>query len=313
MLADSVTWLFVARGIQGIATGLAIGAASAALLDLHPTRDTHSVGLANGVASASGMGLGVLVSSLVIETLPAPRVLPYVVGFGLFAFALAGAWRMPEPVERRGRLRLTPEKPGVPRDIRGPFALAALGVISSWSIGGLFMSLGPQLAATILGTTDHLATGAGVFALAASGALAQLAFGRVAPWLGAAGGSVALAAGLLLVVLAAATGSAAAFVAGAIVAGAGFGVAFLGGLRTLSAVIPADHRARVMSAFYIVAYSAISIPAILAGLLVTPLGLEPTFELFGSVVAAIALVVAVGAWRSRPQPVPACARVASAA
>ena len=39
MLADSVVWLFVARGIQGLATGLALGAASAALLDLHPRRD----------------------------------------------------------------------------------------------------------------------------------------------------------------------------------------------------------------------------------------------------------------------------------
>ena len=36
-LADSTAWLFVARGIQGLATGLALGAASAALLDLHPT------------------------------------------------------------------------------------------------------------------------------------------------------------------------------------------------------------------------------------------------------------------------------------
>src|SRR4051795_13692311 len=39
MLADSVVWLFVARGIQGLATGLALGAASAALLDLHPRGD----------------------------------------------------------------------------------------------------------------------------------------------------------------------------------------------------------------------------------------------------------------------------------
>src|SRR5918996_6627068 len=36
MVADSVVWLFVARGLQGLATGLALGAASAALLDLHP-------------------------------------------------------------------------------------------------------------------------------------------------------------------------------------------------------------------------------------------------------------------------------------
>src|SRR3954454_15162284 len=63
MVADSVVWLFVARGVQGLATGLALGAASAAMLDLHPRRDPAGVGLANGIASAAGLGLGVLVSA----------------------------------------------------------------------------------------------------------------------------------------------------------------------------------------------------------------------------------------------------------
>ena len=44
MSAGSVAWLFVARGIQGVATGLALGAASAALLDLHPRRDPAGAG-----------------------------------------------------------------------------------------------------------------------------------------------------------------------------------------------------------------------------------------------------------------------------
>jgi hypothetical protein len=56
-----------------------------------------------------------------------------------------------------------------------------------------------------------------------------------------------------------------------------------------------------MSAFYIVAYGALSLPAILAGALVTPLGLRPTFALFGAVVAALALVVALDAWHLRPR------------
>ena len=103
MLADSVVWLFVARGLQGLATGLALGAASAAMLDLHPRRDPAAVGLANGVMSAGGLGLGVLVSSAAVELLPAPRVLPYVVLLVLFAIAFAGALRMPEPVSARGR------------------------------------------------------------------------------------------------------------------------------------------------------------------------------------------------------------------
>jgi MFS family permease len=308
MAADSVVWLFVARGVQGVATGLALGAASAALLDLHPRRDPAGVGLTNGVASASGMGLGVLVSATLVELLPAPRVLPYVALFVLFAIAFAGVVRMPEPVAAGARPRLTPQRPRVPAEVRRPFGLAALAVLSSWSVGGLFLSLGPQLSATLFHTSDHLVVGVSVFALAGSAAAAQLAFGRTAPWAGAAAGSVALAAGLLLIVLSASVDSSAVYLAGAVVGGAGFGVAFLGALRALSAAIPPAHRAEVMSAFYVVAYAALSLPAILAGVIVTPLGLEPTFEIFGTVIAALALVVAFEAFRTRPRP----ARVACA-
>ena len=310
MLADSVAWLFVARAIQGLATGLALGAASAALLDLHPRRDAAGVGLTNGVVSAGGLGLGVLVSAAFIELLPAPRVLPYVGLFVLFAIAFAGAVRMPEPVAERSRLRLTPQRPSVPRAVRPAFLLAALGVMSSWSIGGLFLSLGPQLSASLFHTDDHLVAGVSVFALAGTAAVAQLAFGRMAPWAGATTGSIALAAGVLAIVAAASVDSSALYLAGSVVGGAGFGVAFLGALRSLSAVIPPEHRGAVMSAFYVVAYASLSLPAILAGVLVTPLGLESTFEILGSVIAALALVVAVLAWRTRPraEPVPALLR-----
>jgi MFS family permease len=301
MLADSVAWLFVARGLQGLATGLALGAASAALLDLHPRRDPSGAGLANGVASAGGLGLGVLVSAALVQLLPAPRVLPYVVLLVLFAVAFVGALLMPEPVADRSRPRLTPQRPSVPTSVRRPFLLAGLAVLSSWSVGGLFLSLGPQLSASLFHTTNHLVTGISIFVLAACGSLAQLAFGRRAPWAGAAAGSVALAAGTAIIVAAASTDSAALLMVGSVIGGAGFGVAFLGALRALSAAIPPEHRAAVMSAFYVVAYMSLSIPAVLAGVGVAPLGLESTFEILGSIAAAIALVVAVEAWRTRPR------------
>jgi MFS family permease len=300
MAAGSVGWLFVARGLQGLATGLALGAASAAMLDLHPRRDPAAVGLANGVVSAGGLGLGMLASATLVELLPAPRVLPYVLLLVLFAIAFAGALLMPEPVRDRSRPRLTPQRPSVLPAVRRPFLLAALAVISSWSIGGLFFSLGPQLSASLFDSRNHLVAGIGVFVLAGAGSVAQLAFGRSRPWVGAAAGSVALSAGMLLIVAAVAAESGVLYVLGALIGGAGFGVAFLGALRGLSAVIPPQHRAEVMSAFYVVAYGALSLPAVLAGLLVTPLGLETTFEAFGAVVAALALVVAFEAWRTRP-------------
>jgi MFS family permease len=301
MVADSVAWLFAARAVQGLATGLALGAASAALLDLHPAKDPHRVGLANGVVSAGGLGGGVLVSSLLVQFAPAPRVLPYVALFALFAIALAGALAMPEPVAVRGRARLTPQRPRVPAQVRRPFLLASLAVMSSWSIGGLFLSLGPQLSATLFHSTNHLVAGLGVFALAGTAAPAQLLLGRTAPWIGATLASIALALGLLTIVLGTTESSGALFLAGGVVAGAGFGVAFLSALRALSAAIPPAQRGEVMSAFYLVAYASLSLPAVLAGVLVTPLGLDSTFEIFGVAVSLVALACAFEAYRSRPR------------
>src|SRR5262249_27988592 len=154
-----------------------------------------AVGLANGVASATGLSLGILLSSSLVQLGDAPRTLPYVLLLALFAVAFAGAYFMPEPVEARRAFRLTIERPSVPSAARHPFLLASLAVLSSWSIGGLFFSLGPGLGAQLFDSTNVVVDGVGIVVLAGSAALSQLVFGRTAPWVGASVGSVALAAG----------------------------------------------------------------------------------------------------------------------
>src|SRR3989449_5577791 len=191
MVAGSAAWLFVARGLQGLATGAALSAASAALLDLHPKRDPAGVGLTTATAAAGGIGLGVLVSSVLVQLGTLPRVLPYVVLFVLFAVAFAGAYWMPEPIEKRGRLRLRAERPRVPAVVRRPFFLATLAVLSSWSIGGLFFSLGPQLAAHLFNSSNVIVSGSGIVALAGAAVVAQLLTPRAPPSLGARHGPIA--------------------------------------------------------------------------------------------------------------------------
>jgi hypothetical protein len=71
------------------------------LLDFHPTQDPEGVSLTNGVVSAAGLGLGALASWVVVQLLPAPRVLPYAVVFIVFAAALVGVVVLPEPVTSR--------------------------------------------------------------------------------------------------------------------------------------------------------------------------------------------------------------------
>ena len=296
--ATSVIWLFAARGLQGLATGAALGAAGAAMLDLHPRGDAVQAGLVNGVGSALGIGLGAAISSVLVQEAPDPRVTPFLLVLVLFSIALAGTLALREPVARTERPRLRPQRPKVPRAMRPAFVLASLGVIASWSVGGLYLALAPSLAGNLFDTDSHLAGGAVVLALGGPAGLAQLAFRRLSPRAAMGAGSLVLALGMAGTVASLSAGSVPLFLAVSVVTGVGFGVAFMGAIRSVSVVAPTEHRAAVMSAFYVVAYLSLSVPTGIAGLVVPGLGLEPTFRIFGSVVVALALVTALGT-RSR--------------
>jgi predicted MFS family arabinose efflux permease len=298
-LAESVAWLFVARALQGVSTGVALGAAGAALIDVHPTGDHRRVGLVNGTVSASGMGIGSLVAAALVQYGPAPEVLPYVVLGVLFAVALAATLLLPEPIGERSRPSLRLQRPQIAPELRGAFLLSSLAVLASWSIGGIYLSLGPRLAAEMLHTQNHLAGGLAIAALTIPGVLTQLRWHALDPHTAASAGAAVLGLGMALIVISLSTGSAVFFIAASAVTGAGWGVAFLGALRSLVAVIPPQQRAEVMSAFYVVAYLSLGIPAIVAGVVVTHLSLDDTFRIFGSLVVVLAATVAVLAARVR--------------
>ena len=301
--AESASWLFVGRALQGLAIGAALGTGSATLLDLHPRHDASRVGIVTAVTASTGLGLGILTSAVVVQIGWAPLELPYVVLFALLTVAFAGVWWMPETVTSRERFHLTVAWPRVPAAVRRPFALASLAAVAAWSVGGLYFSLGPRLGAHVFESSNVVLAASGIVIISLGAAVAQVVFGRIAPWLDMTVGSIALAVATLTIVVATTTQSIPLYIAGSVLGGAGWGLTFLGGLRSLGAAIPPEHRAAIFSAFYVVAYGALSVPAILAGIAADHYGLLATFQVFGAVVAAVALVVAVAAWRTRPSAV----------
>ena len=74
-------------------------------------------------------------------------------------------------------------------------------------------------------------------------------------------GCLILFAGVAITFGAVATGTAAAFLAGTAVAGVGFGLAFLGAFRMVTALAPPAERAGLVAAIFIVNFLAFSIPA----------------------------------------------------
>ena len=228
--ADSVALLFVARSVQGLATGALLGTAGATLVDLASDRHRIEPGLVNGVASAIGLAVGAPVAAMLIQYAPGPKVAPFVVEGSMCLALIVAVLCINEPgvaVPHRPRVRPTP--PHVPTEARGPFAIAALAALASWSVAALLLSLGPQLAAGLVGSTSALPGGWATLAFAGSAGVAQVALHRLSDRIATSGGSLLLALGIGITVLSLSDRSVAFFI-GLSVTGAGFGVVFMGGL-----------------------------------------------------------------------------------
>jgi len=105
-------------------------------------------------------------------------------------------------------------------------------------------------------------------------------------------GCLILFAGMAITFGAIATGTAAVFLAGTAVAGVGFGLAFLGAFRVVTALAPPAEHAGLVAAIFIVNFLAFSIPAVIAGWAVTRYGLHRTALVYCAVVAALAVAAA---------------------
>jgi hypothetical protein len=304
--ADGVGWLLSARIVQGLATGAALGALGAYLLDLQPSDGSRLGSLVNSVAPTFGLGLGAMVTGVLVQYAPHPTRLIFAILTALFlALALATAV-LPETVQRvPGAVAALRPQIAVPVRARRAFAGAVPTMVATWALGGLILSVGGSLLGGVFGQGNHAVVGVviGVFPL--SGAAAALLARDLSPSPMARIGIATLAVGSGLFLLAIGSSSIAVFVVASIVAGGGFGSAFLGALRSVTQLAETQERAALLSAVYVVSYVAFSVPALVAGVLTTHIGLRDTSLGYGGFVALVAvgaLVVERVIGRRRPDP-----------
>ncbi len=289
--AGGVDALLVARVLQGLATGAAVGAIGAGLVDLHPGRGP----VANAAGAMTGSGTGALGAALLVQLLPSPTRLVYFVLLGLFLIQAAGVALIAETSSRKpGALRSLRPKLALPTRVRGTLAIAAPSLVAVWALGGFYGSLGPSLTALVSGSDSTILGGAALFVLAGTGALTVLVFHRLPARTFSIVGSSLVIVGVAIVLLSVSARSIVGFFVGTAIAGAGFGGGFQGGLRTIVPLAEPSERAGVISVAYIICYLGLGLPAIVAGFLVVHGTVLHTAQEFGGAVIVLAALTVAG-------------------
>jgi hypothetical protein len=295
--AGGVGELMGARIIQGLATGAALGAIGAGMLDV----DRERGALANALSPGLGTGSGALVSALFVQFLPAPTHLIYVALIGVFAAQAIGVALLretvtPVPVTRAV---FVPEV-RLPRAVRGPVLAAAPVLFAVWALAGLYAALGPSIVAALTGNQSVVLGSASVTALTVTAVSSVYLLRNVPARTVLVWGIAGLVAGVAITLIALSAGSAALFFVGTAVSGIGFGAGFQGGIRTVVPQAAPHERAGVLSLLFVISYLGMGVPAVAAGFGATDgLGLLGSARVYGIALIVLAGVALAGLRRTR--------------
>lgn len=292
-VADSVATLLVARAVQGVAAGLLLSSLSAAVVDLEPPDRPGSAPVANTVLPLAGLAVGALGAGIVIDVLGEASEVSGPAVFGtlavLYALLAAAVLTVPETSPRTpGWARSLVPRVSVPSPSRPAFLRAVPAIVAGWATGGLYLSLAAPLVARELDSASHTVQGLAVAVLMASGSLGCFVVRRWPARHIALAGASSLAVGTALTLLALVAGSLVWFLLAVVVAGFGFGTAFLGVMQSLTPTVGPDRRGELFAAIFTVSYLAFSVPAVVLGAVVPSVGLLTATLVYGGVVVVLA-------------------------
>jgi MFS family permease len=230
-------------------------------------------------ASLGGIGLGPLAGGLLAQFVRDPLVVPYVVLGSLAVAAAVLVQFAPETVRVIERPRYHRQRISLPSPGRARFVAGTLGYRS------------------------HALAGAVAFLVFAAGAVAQSLLARLDARRLAGVGVGLLPVGLALLTVATWRPSLPAFVAGGVLAGAGAGVLFKGGINTVLELAPRDARAETLAGFFLAAYLGLSAPIIGLGLATQYVSARVGLLAFSGVLVAAVAVLGRALVRAEPRAV----------
>ena len=291
--AGGLPLLLLGRFLSGAGVGIFVAVGSLALIDqLHEAQEETGALLAS-CANVVGLAAGSVLAGFVAELSAAPLHTPFLVHLALIVTAFAALSLSSRTVETDERKPLQFSFPRIPDEARAVFIPSAIAAFAAFSVGGFFGAFVPAFASGELGMNSALAIGlvaSTVFAATVIGNVAALYIPeRYAP-LGGAGvllaGTITLGIGLALVSLP-------LLLVGAVIAGSGNGLVLQAGLSSIKREADEENETEVVTLFFMIAYSALALPILLAGVVQQFFSLKTTAVGFAVGIAALIIVAIV--------------------
>lgn len=298
--ANDINQLVAARCFQGLATGVASGALSAAVVEAAPVTRRKTGALFTSIAPLAGLATGSLMTGLSMYVLARPEVMIFVVLAVIFPLFAVLVMAVPETATRRpGAWRSLKPRVSVSARARHVFIRSVPLLFAIWALCGLYMSLAPSILLDVFAINSAGLNGLTVAALCGPAAIAAALMSRYFPLrLCAALGATAVALGLSILIWSLLGGGVLLFFTGTLIAGVGLGAGFSAVLQALAPLADEHERAELFAAVFVACYLSLSVPPIMAGFGVARFGLLDTSCGYLAVLSIVAVVTTLKHWQA---------------
>ncbi|MFF0369875.1 MFS transporter [Micromonospora sp. NPDC005087] len=291
LVAPDVSWVIAGRIVQGVASGAATAAFTAALVELAPPNKKRLGTILGSVGLTGGLSVGSLLAGLAIQLTPRANSIVFAVLVVLTILGAVVIALSPETMPRTaGALRSMVPRVAVPPTARAEFAAAAPVVAAVWMLAGLSGGLAPSMVRSVFHLDSGLLNGVAGFIAPAVSAIVGLAFARINPRRAMTIGIYASLAGAIGIIGGVFAGSLAVMIIGQAIAGVGFGASFTAALRLIFPLAAAHQRAGVVGGIYVVSYVAFGLPIVIEGQLTGPLGEVPAVVCYTALTVLLTLI-----------------------
>lgn len=291
LVASGIGWVIAGRIVQGVASGAATAAFTAALVELAPPNRKRLGTNLGSVSLTGGLAVGSLMAALATQLTTRANSIVFILVTILTILGIVVITLSSESVARApGALRSLVPRVAIPPATRAELAAAAPVIAAVWMLAGLSGGLAPSMVRSVFHLNSSLLNGVAGFISPAASAIIGLAFARFNPRRAMTIGIYAAIVGPVGIIAGALAESLAIMMIGLAIGGVAFGAAFTASLRLIFPLAPVDQRAGVVATIYLISYAAFGVPVVIAGQLARPLGLVPTVLCYSAVTVLLALI-----------------------
>jgi len=293
--------LMIGRLAQGTATGMGLPVLSIYLIELRSPRPDMWPALISSVGAPLGIAVGAFAAGVLTGPLGFSGYWIYVVVNLLLTCCLLGLLRSPSTTSRRvGGLTAFMPALSAPKGLRLLCVATGAAMVSAWSIGSLYQSLGAPMAVEYLDHQGPLFAGAVVGLVIGLTTVGGPLLAKTSHFNAAFCSLLMIVVGMMMMVRGLHLRSDVVFLIFSALSGISFGGATTAVLRIVVAEVPTDEMSRFLTTLYLTGFIGSGLPCAVAAVAEPYVGLRVAVVGYAAFIAVFAVLAVALLTRVRP-------------